>query len=248
MLAIALSIYNSYFVVGNSVIPRHRSFSFFLTASQKLESVQAGLYLCSLLPSEFRNHIKWFNLEMLDRFKAQELVRLLNGDIWGLMATDSFGMVCILYLYQLTELTLQQGMDLPNIMTIVQWGATCSILTLWPRFGRCICDPELEGVAILITEKDHLDSEHMKKAENAAKKCTRMECKKQEAKRQKMIGSGIDIKREEANDLSNEEEKGKDERTLSRKPALVHKTTKKTIDAVVDDLINAVLKLYCYAL
>ena len=57
------------------------------------ESVQAGNFLRSLLPPEFRDRIKWFNSEMSDRFKSNETLRLSSGETWGLMATDSFGMV-----------------------------------------------------------------------------------------------------------------------------------------------------------
>lgn len=58
------------------------------------ESVQASHYLRSILPVEYREKVKWFNSEMSDRFKAQETIKLINNEIWGLMATDSFGMVC----------------------------------------------------------------------------------------------------------------------------------------------------------
>jgi hypothetical protein len=61
-------------------------------------------------------------------------------------------------------------MDLPDILLIVQWGATCSISTLWQCFGRCARNPDLQGTAALFTEKDHLDPERKKKSENAAKK------------------------------------------------------------------------------
>lgn len=60
------------------------------------ESVQAGLYLRSLLPLDYRDYVKWFNSDMSDLYKARETLNLLNGDIWGLMTTDSFGMVCYL--------------------------------------------------------------------------------------------------------------------------------------------------------
>lgn len=58
-------------------------------------------------------------------------------------------------------------MDIPNIMTIVNWGTSCSISTLWQRFGRCVRDQALEGEAILFTEKEHLDPERERKAERA---------------------------------------------------------------------------------
>lgn len=57
------------------------------------ESVLAGLFLRSLLPKDQHHHIKWFNSEMSDRFKRNETGRLARGETWGLMATDSFGMV-----------------------------------------------------------------------------------------------------------------------------------------------------------
>ena len=39
-------------------------------------------------------------------------------------------------------------MDLANIMIIVQWKATCSLCTLWQRFGRAACGGQT-GTAIL---------------------------------------------------------------------------------------------------
>ncbi|KIL58404.1 hypothetical protein M378DRAFT_43488, partial [Amanita muscaria Koide BX008] len=118
------------------------------------ESVQAGHYLRSLLPPEYCDKIKWFNSEMSDHFKATETVKFANYEIWGLMATDSFGM----------------GMDVPDVMIVVQWGAICTISTLWQRFGRCVRDPNLEGTAVLFAEKEHLNSERQKKAKRAEKR------------------------------------------------------------------------------
>ena len=57
------------------------------------ESIEAALYLRGLLPAEYEDRIKWFNSDMSDRFKGRETVNLADGEIWGLMATDSFGMV-----------------------------------------------------------------------------------------------------------------------------------------------------------
>ncbi len=63
------------------------------------ESIEAGLYLHTLLPPEYRDRVKWFNSDMSDRFKAQESLKLANHEIWGLMATDSFGMVSSIYIF-----------------------------------------------------------------------------------------------------------------------------------------------------
>ena len=57
------------------------------------ESVSAGRYLRSLLPQEYEDCIMWFNSEMSDRFKTQQTSKFSKGKVWGLMATDSFGMV-----------------------------------------------------------------------------------------------------------------------------------------------------------
>ncbi|KAF8340080.1 P-loop containing nucleoside triphosphate hydrolase protein [Amanita rubescens] len=115
------------------------------------ESVSAGRYLHSLLPLEYKDRIMWFNSEMSDRFKTQQMSKFAKGKVWGLMATDSFGM----------------GMDIPNVMTIINWGTSCTISTLWQRFGRCVCDQALEGEAILFTEKENLDPERERKGERA---------------------------------------------------------------------------------
>ena len=59
------------------------------------ESVRAGHFLRRLLPREFQDRIIWFNSHMSDKFKLDETLRFSCGDVWGLMATDSFGMVSI---------------------------------------------------------------------------------------------------------------------------------------------------------
>lgn len=118
---------------------------------------------------------------------------------------------------------------MPDIMIIVQWGATCSISTLWQRFGRCVRNPELAGIAILLAEKDQFEMERMKKAENAAKRRARAERKKQEGRR---VGDNV-----AQVEQSDGEERGEEEKRL-KKSATVNKN-KKTIDPVVDDLINA---------
>jgi superfamily II DNA helicase RecQ len=56
-------------------------------------SVDAGNYLRSLLPRDHQYHVKWFNSDMSDEFKQKETERFTRGETWGLLATDSFGMV-----------------------------------------------------------------------------------------------------------------------------------------------------------
>lgn len=56
-------------------------------------AVGAGKFLRRRLPPEFRNKIKWFHSDMSTAYKEQTLQDLRDGKIWGLCATDSFGMV-----------------------------------------------------------------------------------------------------------------------------------------------------------
>ena len=56
-------------------------------------SVDASNYLRGLLPRDQCYHVKWFNSDMSDEFKWRETERFACGETWGLLATDSFGMV-----------------------------------------------------------------------------------------------------------------------------------------------------------
>jgi len=56
-----------------------------------------------------------------------------------------------------------QGMDLANIKIIVQWKATCSLCTLWQRFGRAACGGQT-GIVILLVEKKDTNEERQAKA------------------------------------------------------------------------------------
>lgn len=63
-----------------------------------------------------------------------------------------------------------QGMDLPNVSTVVQWKATCDMCTLWQRFGRAGRGKGETATAILLVEKKDTEEERKSKAERAAKK------------------------------------------------------------------------------
>ena len=78
------------------------------------ESVQAGNFLRSLLPLEYRNCVKWFNSDMSDGFKLNETLRLPNNEIWGLMATDLFGIVSKWYYSSIVVLTRSIGYGSPR--------------------------------------------------------------------------------------------------------------------------------------
>ncbi|PSR77788.1 hypothetical protein PHLCEN_2v7711 [Hermanssonia centrifuga] len=107
------------------------------------ESVAATKYLWSLIGQEHKpeEKIKWFNSCMSEDYKKGEIEKLRSGELWGLCTTDSFGM----------------GMDLPDIMLIVQYRVTCNLCSLWQRFGRGSRDRDLEATAILLAEAKHFD-------------------------------------------------------------------------------------------
>ena len=50
------------------------------------------------------------------------------------------------------ELTLPQGLDIPDISIVVQWKVPKDLNTLVQRFGRAVRCPDLQGVAILLAE------------------------------------------------------------------------------------------------
>lgn len=61
-------------------------------------------------------------------------------------------------------------MDLPDIKTVVQWKATCDLLSLWQRFGRAARGHGQTGTAVLLVEKKDTDEDRALKAEKAAKR------------------------------------------------------------------------------
>ncbi|KAG1896394.1 uncharacterized protein F5891DRAFT_893653, partial [Suillus fuscotomentosus] len=85
---------------------------------------------------------------MTGEYKDTELINLISGETWGYCTTDSFGM----------------GMDVPDIMLIIQWRAMCKLTTLWQRFGCAVRDRSLQGTALLFAEKEYFDDERQAKA------------------------------------------------------------------------------------
>ncbi|KIJ58560.1 hypothetical protein HYDPIDRAFT_178049 [Hydnomerulius pinastri MD-312] len=132
------------------------------------EGWKPGHYKCRTLspkapPPELRDKIKWFNSDMTMAYKEAELENLVSGETWGLCTTDSFGM----------------GMDVADIVLIIQWRATCKLATLWQQFGRAARNQELTGTVLLFAEKDHFDDE---RATKAARKAQREKTQKRKTK------------------------------------------------------------------
>ncbi|KAG1724779.1 hypothetical protein EDB19DRAFT_1834031 [Suillus lakei] len=105
------------------------------------DAIGAAKYLQSHLPPGLWGKIKWFNSDMTFKFKEAEVDNLVTGDTWGLCTTESFGM----------------RMDVPDIILVIQWQATCSLSTVWQRFGHAIRNCVLQGTALLFAKKEHFD-------------------------------------------------------------------------------------------
>ncbi|KIJ18400.1 hypothetical protein PAXINDRAFT_61783, partial [Paxillus involutus ATCC 200175] len=68
-----------------------------------------------------------------------------------------------------------QGMDIPDIILVIQWKATCKLSTLWQRWRQAARDQQLQGTAILLAEKEHFDDTREEKRH-------RQEARKRKAK------------------------------------------------------------------
>ncbi|KAF8227606.1 hypothetical protein L208DRAFT_1295708 [Tricholoma matsutake] len=60
----------------------------------------------------------YFHLTMSQSFQKDELEAMKSSEMWGLCATDVFGM----------------GMDLPDVQLVIQWKVTCDLCTLRQKF------------------------------------------------------------------------------------------------------------------
>ncbi|KAF8984777.1 P-loop containing nucleoside triphosphate hydrolase protein, partial [Cyathus striatus] len=101
------------------------------------ESECAVKYLQQQLPPSLQHKIQYFHSMMTPDYHKDNFNDLRDSVIWGLCATDAFGM----------------GMDIPDIKLVIQWKVSCGLCTLWQRFGHAVQGQGQEGVAILIIEK-----------------------------------------------------------------------------------------------
>ncbi|KAJ6496925.1 P-loop containing nucleoside triphosphate hydrolase protein, partial [Mycena vulgaris] len=115
------------------------------------DSLEAAKFLRGRLPLEYRDKIKWLNSEMSPEFKETEADALKTGKIWGLSCTDSFGM----------------GLDLPDILLVLQWRSTCDMCTLWQRLGRAARAFHLTARALFLVEPKRFDLNIAKAEERA---------------------------------------------------------------------------------
>ena len=62
-------------------------------------------------------------------------------------------------------------MDISDICLVIQWRASCTLSTIWQRWGRAVRDRGMQGTAILFAEKEYFDdTREMKRQRQEAKK------------------------------------------------------------------------------
>ncbi|KIJ96062.1 hypothetical protein K443DRAFT_10882 [Laccaria amethystina LaAM-08-1] len=154
----------------------------------KKEAENACKALRKRLPLANQQKIKWLHADLTQEEREILYEEMKTGEVFGLFCTDAFGM----------------GMDLANIKIVVQWKATCSLCTLWQRFGRA-ARGEQTGIAILLVEKKDTDEERQAKAKKE------MAAALKKAKE----GIGTGSKRKSANQLN----------PPAKRPALTDMTT-----------------------
>ncbi|KAF8179485.1 hypothetical protein K438DRAFT_1938411 [Mycena galopus ATCC 62051] len=118
------------------------------------DSVEAAKFLRACLPLAYRHKIKWFNSEMSPEFKAGESDALKAGVSWGLNCTDSFGM----------------GLDLADVLLVIQWRSTCDMCTLWQRLGRAARALHLTATGLFLVEPKRFDANLAKTEARALKR------------------------------------------------------------------------------
>ncbi|KAG1799644.1 uncharacterized protein BJ212DRAFT_1287888 [Suillus subaureus] len=79
------------------------------------DMIAAAKTLQKRLPLDMHHKIKWYNSDMTVEYKENEVNHLILGETWGLCMMESFRM----------------GMDIPDILLVIQWRAMCKLLTLW---------------------------------------------------------------------------------------------------------------------
>jgi superfamily II DNA helicase RecQ len=63
------------------------------------EAEEACLAMRAMLPEHLKNKIAWFHSDMSPEYRQTMIEKLRNGEIWGLFATDAFGMVLCTHVF-----------------------------------------------------------------------------------------------------------------------------------------------------
>jgi hypothetical protein len=110
---------------------------------------------------------------MTTHYKEKVADQLRSGEVWGICATDSFRMVCYIYdhdIYHYLSHIKCKGIDIQNLVLIIQYKVTCNMCTLWQCFGHAARDRTLVGTALFFVESKYFDEERQKKADRKTRK------------------------------------------------------------------------------
>jgi superfamily II DNA/RNA helicase len=81
------------FLIPDNPPPGWKPPKFLIFFDDISESIRAARFLHKRLPSKLRDMLQWFNSDMSTEFREETCEDLREGRTWGLMCTDSFGMV-----------------------------------------------------------------------------------------------------------------------------------------------------------
>jgi len=81
------------FLIPDNPTPGWKPPKFLIFFDDISESIRAARFLHKRLPPEQRDMLRWFNSDMSTEFREESCEDLREGRTWGLMCTDSFGMV-----------------------------------------------------------------------------------------------------------------------------------------------------------
>ena len=200
------------------------------------EATSAGRCLQQQLPINQCDKIIWFMSDMLAGFKEAGVVDLTSGELLGICATDSFGMVSICEPYwDVCCLTYLQGIDLKDIDLVIQWKVTCDPCMLWQRFGRGARDKDLQATALLFVESKDLDPVDPPEGRKrkVAEKDDEAQPKSKRAKKERPKPMCLDVS------VAGEEEFWKARKAVYHEPIDDENLKKVELNQVLDDIINA---------
>jgi superfamily II DNA helicase RecQ len=75
--------------------PSHPPRKFMLFMRSKKQCQQAGRFLRARLAPELQDRVIWVHSEMTSGFNERAMVKLRNGDVYGIVCTDVAGMVSL---------------------------------------------------------------------------------------------------------------------------------------------------------
>jgi hypothetical protein len=85
-------------------------------------------------------------------------------------------------------------MDVPDIILVIQWQATCKLSTVWQYFGRAVRDHALQGTALLFAEKEYFDDVQEEKWKHQQNKKRKADApQNQQAAKQRVIEEGTTV-------------------------------------------------------